>query len=234
MQGRSWDAISYYRQTLTGAPDMPEAICGLGISLGSICDWRGRGGVAEAAAVAEDGSLILATVGAPETDGWLTRMIKSCTDQLSISYTENVGIVRTAHTLDRWLDIVMSVKGRRLTDEEYQRWKKCFSQFFSDFSRPEKYINEAGFFIRFIEWAERRLKRRWYIEMYGHHLEVMKPVAPKELKSVPDAYRRIHIPDTMTVPQTPSILPFHTVSFSQVASVIIDVLNSLHSQYPHV
>lgn len=204
---------------MANAPNMPEAVCGLGISLGSICDWRGRGGVAQGVAVAEDGSLVPA--GPEATDGWLTRMILSCREQLSVSYTENIGIIRTANSLDRWLEIVKAVKGRTLTDEEYQRWRKCFSRFFSDFSRPDKCINEAGFFIRFIEWTERRLKRKWYIEMYGHNVEVVEPVSPTKLESVPEVYRRLRIPDTMIAPQTPSILPFHTVSASTVVSFLL-------------
>src|SRR5882672_4676668 len=111
---------------------MPEAICGIAISMASICDWRGRGGLAGEWAVDDDETLITpAPPGAPVHDGWLPRMLRACEEQLFTVYSDNVGIVRSVKGLDGWLDLIRIAKGRPLNDKEYQYWKTHFSPFFS-------------------------------------------------------------------------------------------------------
>lgn len=198
---------------------MPEATCGLVISLGSVCDWRGHGSFSEEFAVDANGALIsLRAVESPVEEGWVARMMHAVRDQLFSAYSDNVGIVQETKDLDGWLNIIRVVKNRPLKSEEARRWKKCFARFFTDLSRSEKNIDEAGFFIRFVEWVERRLKRRWYIQMYGKNAETASEHLSDRTTDISRDFSRLRIPTTMTPPQTPSLLPFHTVSF------IIDLL----------
>lgn len=184
---------------------MPEGICGFATSSGSICDWRGRGGLSDPDDIVIDdhGSLLaVAPVASSGHDGWLPRMMESCHDQLSAAYSENVGVIRATKGLEEWMEFITKTHGRPLTEEENYHWKKSFVRFFSDSGRPQ-HLNEAGFYIRLVEWMTRRLQRRWYIERTKMNSGLEQ--------GIPEVYYRLRLPLTMTVPEVPSLLPFHTV-----------------------
>lgn len=196
---------------------MPEGICGFATAAGSVCDWRGRGGLSEADDVGIDEEGFMLSLDPTDTsgyDGWLPRMVQSCRKQLDSTYSENFGIIRSTKTLGEWLDFVVKVQGRELTEEEDYHWTKSFLRFFSDSNRPPN-LNEAGFYIRLAEWATRRLQRNWYLSRSTDKARIEAGARA--------IYRRLSIPLTMVVPEVPSLLPFHTVcvSFRQLYYFLI-------------
>ena len=197
-------------------PHLPEATCGLINSLNAVCDWRGRGKVAfETLTIDEDGN-ISENIADEEVrfPGWMTKLVETCERQLISVYSQNVGVLRATRPLEEWLDLVEVVIGSSLSTDERSRWIAHFAPFYTDFSRPERRVNEGGFIIRFIEWTQRRLQRRWYLETYGRVLaSAHLVVSPLPLVDVHLSFMRPILPSSIAIPPVPSVLPFHTVSF---------------------
>ncbi|EIN13738.1 hypothetical protein PUNSTDRAFT_140213 [Punctularia strigosozonata HHB-11173 SS5] len=205
--GRHAEAVSYYTRALKTNPALPEAICGLGTSLMAICDWRGRGGVAPDVMIDQTGNVIRDEAGSHP--GWLTDMIDVCRKQLLSSYSHNIGIVVSTMSLEGWLDLAQQARGTPFKDELRRRWRENFSRFYSGSTQGNGYINEAGFVIRLIEWLQRRLQRKWYLQAYGKALLVERPVRPMT-KRQGSSFTRPAFPASIGPPPVPSILPFHT------------------------
>jgi len=217
--GQPWNAITFYKRALACDPNMPEATSGLAIASGAICDWRGRGGIIdlESVAVDENGQLVDSTFhGASACAGWLPKMMEICSRQLHNAYSENEGMVRSTRTMEQWLQLISVTKGRPLREDEREQWKFSFVRYFSNLDRVEKRVNEAAFYMGLVQWMERRLQRRWYVELYGKNIS-SGTGAEVRLSAfdtnVPMDYHRLEIPSTMAVPETSSLLPFHTFAY---------------------
>jgi protein O-GlcNAc transferase len=129
---------------------MAEAISGLAIASGAICDWRGRGGILdlEGIAVDENGQIFDSSSRGNSTyDGWLPKMMETCYRQLRTAYSENVGMIRSIRNVDEWLQLISTTKGRSLREGEIRLWKISFGRFFSNWNRLEKGINEAAYYL---------------------------------------------------------------------------------------
>lgn len=66
--------------------------------------------------------------------------------------------------------------------------------------------------IRFIDLMQRRLQLRWYRETYGKKIMSDVPLLPPVIDS--SSFVRPTLPSAMRALPTPSVLPFHTVSYS--------------------
>lgn len=212
LQGRPWDAIQYYRRAVEANPHLPEATSGLVNSMHALCDWRGRGKIpSETIAIDDDGN-IFEDAGSESISGWMPKVIEICDRQLAGVFSQNVGVLQMTRTLDEWLALVEFIVGRTLLAQERSRWTARLAPFYTDFHRSDRCINEGGYAVRFVEWAQRRLQRRWYLETYGrvshsdHFLE--RPVPSVDTKL---PYQRPALYPLMVPPPTPSVLPFHTV-----------------------
>ena len=208
-QGRSWDAIEYYRRAVSLNPDLPEATCGLVNSLSAICDWRGRGAVPNEVGVDDNGGIIMPLEhGSP---GWITKMIEICERQIDSSYMQNIGIIHKSATVEEWLQVVENAQGRALREDERARWRECLRRYFGDEDRTRSGINEVGFIIRFLDWVQPRLQRQWYIQAFGKMVSSDEPMfdTSPELAA---RFPRPVLPANMSSPPVPSVLPFHTVS----------------------
>jgi protein O-GlcNAc transferase len=148
----------------------------------------------------------------------------------------------STRTLDEWLDLAQKARGTPFREEVRRRWRENFSRFYSDSREADASINEAGFVIRLvsscsrsdwimflkisaqIEWLQRRLQRKWYIEAYGKAISVDKTVRPMT-KRQGSSFLRPAIPASIAPPPVPSILPFHTVRCTFVTQAMSDVLH---------
>lgn len=129
---------------------MAEAISGLAIASGAVCDWRGRGGILdlEDVAVDENGQIFDSSAHGNSTyDGWLPRMMEVCCRQLRTAYSENGGMIQSMRNMDEWLQLISTTKGRPLREGEIKLWKMSLGRFFSNRNRPEKSINEAAYYM---------------------------------------------------------------------------------------
>ncbi|KAI0078879.1 TPR-like protein [Panus rudis PR-1116 ss-1] len=213
--GRSWEAIDYYRRALSVNPDLPEAVCGLVSSMTSICDWRGRGGLATEVSVDDKGNLIQpGSPSEPPRPGYFTRMIEMTEKQINQGYLQNKRILTSAASVQEWLDVVTRAYGRRLHQFEYDQWSAMFSQFSQthEANPAEDFINEGGFVLRFLHWLQPRLQRRWYISVYGKLYSSNRPVGRVPSRDN-DRYTIPMVPKVMTPPSIPSVLPFNTFTY---------------------
>ncbi|TFY55582.1 hypothetical protein EVJ58_g8160 [Rhodofomes roseus] len=208
--GRSWDAIEYYRRAISLNPDLPEATCGLVNSLSAICDWRGRGSVPNEMGVDENGGIIMPSqTGTP---GWITKMIEICERQIDAAYMQTVGIMQKSATKEEWLQVVENAQGRALREDERAHWLECLQRYYDGDDRMRNGINEVGFVIRFMDWAQPRLQRQWYIQAFGKIVSSDEPM----FDTSPELERRFLrpvLPANMTSPPVPSVLPFHTFTY---------------------
>jgi tetratricopeptide (TPR) repeat protein len=88
-KGRISDAIFYYRKAVKASPDFAEAVCGLANALNSVCNWAGRGGIAESNGsrdrwhVNEGGMLLDAKIPGASSSGWVHKVVKLVEKQLA-------------------------------------------------------------------------------------------------------------------------------------------------------
>lgn len=209
LKGRPWDAIPYYRRAYEINPTLPDATCGLFNSMQSICDWRDRGKTTlETTGVDSEGKLC--DLGEEILTGYMPKLIDTCDAQLSIAYSRNIGVISTAKSIDDWLRMVENAIGSPLSPEDRNRWHTRFAFFYDNTRRAGRTLNEGGYTIRFLEWVQRRLQRRWYIDTYGMAVSTSDSIQPPSLENAGSYQRPILLPN-MSAPITPSVLPFHTV-----------------------
>ncbi|OBZ79822.1 putative UDP-N-acetylglucosamine--peptide N-acetylglucosaminyltransferase SEC [Grifola frondosa] len=228
--GRAWDAIEFYRRAVDINPDLPEAVCGLANSLCSVCDWRGRGGFAHDIIVDDDGDIVYpGHAGVEPHLGWMTKMVDVTGRQLQAVYTQAAGMLETPAALDDWLHALAITKGRLLRTDEREMWLACFRRLCEH--RGEQ-VNDAGFIIRFVDWLQPRLQRRWYIRAYGNTLGT-HGAAVQRSDNLSSFFLRPTLPGNITLPLIPSVLPFHTFTYplSPRANRLIAHRNALRISY---
>lgn len=207
LQGRSWEALQYYRRAVEQNPDLPEAVCGLMSSMAAVCDWRGRDSLTGEWGVDDTGNIIY--TDSPATGRYMRKMVDICETQLRVAYAQNIHAVSATKGLADWIDSVQVACGRPLREEELERWRVLLGQFYATVDRTARNFNEGGFLIRMITWLQPRLQRQWYVKCYGKALLWSQVVAA--VVADQGEFRRPTLPRTMSPPVVPSILPFNTV-----------------------
>ncbi|KAI0651856.1 TPR-like protein [Trametes meyenii] len=223
--GRPWDAIPYYRRAARASPALPEAVCGLANSLGSICDWRGRGaapgergggggGGADAA-----GRAIGPGSHADAHAGWIVDMLAVTDGQIELGYAVGAGVGAQAQAqvvqkaMEECLRALAAAQGRVLTPGEVAHWTGRFQRLAGGGEEGvRRRVNEAGFLLRFVDWVQPRMQRQWYVRAYGKTLTVDKAVALSE-DNLHELFLRPTLPKTLQPPPVPSVLPFHTFTY---------------------
>lgn len=214
VQGRTPEAIPYYRRAVEANPDLPEAVCGLANALSAVCDWRGRGGEASDLVIDYDGNIRTSASTLTVSDGWMPKLLQIVRKQLSAAYSFNVGIVQSIGTCEDWLDWIERTVGGELSPIQRKRWEATLQLSYTSIDRRQENINEGGFVVRVVEWLMRVLQRRWYIEVYGQNAYSANYVSPIHGKISPKdraIFRRPQLPASVASPTLPSVLPFHTV-----------------------
>lgn len=196
-QGRIREAIVYYRRAVTASPNFAEAVCGLANALNSVCDWRGRGGtILEGTMydrwhVDDSGEIHDARKGGVPT-GWMSRVVDIVRGQLTEGSKWGQDCL-TQSTIDRLLSQLESTTSN-------EPWASGLRELFrSSLEVWSKNAWVGARVTRLIERAVRVIMRRRYINEY---------VDKRKLPLT--SYTRPSFPDTLSVPNAPTVLPFHT------------------------
>ncbi|KAL2823149.1 glycosyl transferase family 41-domain-containing protein [Aspergillus cavernicola] len=193
--GRVNDAIVYYKRAVKVNPEFAEAVCGLANALNSVCNWMGRGGIANAFGfrdrwhVNEQG-MLRDSHGIDTGTGWIKRVVDIVDRQLKEGETWGRGIL-TPSTIEQFCaQLVPAMDGRRrsaagtllamLQSWAGQNW-------------------EGSRIVKLVERVIRSTTWRWYQDRYVYGREYP-----------PSRYRRPHLPPGLSAPNAPTVLPFHT------------------------
>ncbi|KAH2544112.1 hypothetical protein KXW97_002258 [Aspergillus fumigatus] len=192
--GRVNDAITYYKRAVKVNPEFAEAVCGLANALNSVCNWVGRGGIANGYGfrdrwhVTEQGMLRDASTS--ETgSGWIQRVVDIVNRQLKEGESWGLGLLSPNTIEQLCVQIAPALESRRsacgslasiLQSWAGQRW-------------------EGSRIVKLIERANRSITWQWYQDryIYGKEYPLTK-------------YQRPQLPSGLTVPNAPTVLPFHT------------------------
>ncbi|KAL1915529.1 uncharacterized protein VTP21DRAFT_6653 [Calcarisporiella thermophila] len=223
--GRVQDSVQWYMRAVEVNPNFSEAICGLVNALGSVCDWRGRGGVG-AESVDTHGRLLLSS-DPNARSGWLGKMYEIVERQLDEGIMWGHGVLSLSSQGSKLGEIllatVLNVLGPEATSHgdaaSLERvWRKRIATWTSKMHSKR---NEGGWIIRLIERLMRRVQRRWYLDMYGanygmHYVQQQTlPVQhpPLITPEVAQKYARPMLPSALASPAVPTVLPFHTFTY---------------------
>ena len=182
--------------------------------MAAVCDWRGRDGSIFGLAIDQAGNL----VGRAETQnfasqpGYMKKMMDVCQAQINVAYTQNIHCVRTTQTLEGWLSAIELAMGRPLKERERLGWQTRIGRLYGSFDRVGQLVNEGGLVIRFNNWLNPRLQRRWYLRLYGKKCSSTQDLTTSR-QDYTDIFVRPSLPGTMSPPAVPSILPFNTVGY---------------------
>lgn len=196
-QGRTSDAIAYYRRAVQSSPDFAEAVCGLANALNSVCDWTGRGGVIldggkqDRWHVDENG-MITRAVDNRNGGGWMKRVVDIVAKQLDEGSSWGRGTMQgemLTHILDQ---LEAADSGGRWSAEKVSRVHSAMSAW-----AGQQW--EGARIVRLIERATKRATHRWYLDRHV-----------KNRQLPPSRYPRPQLPNSLTVPSAPTVLPFHT------------------------
>ncbi|KNG81002.1 UDP-N-acetylglucosaminyltransferase [Aspergillus nomiae NRRL 13137] len=192
--GRVNEAITYYKRAVKVNPEFAEAVCGLANALNSVCNWVGRGGVANGHGfrdrwhVNEQGMLRDAysiDTGA----GWIKRVVDIVDRQLKEGETWGRGLL-TPNTIEQLCaQLVPALDSRRFASGSLNAILQSWAGQKWEGSRIVKLVERA---IRAITW-------QWYQDLYVHQKEY--PLSK---------YRRPQLPPGLSAPNAPTVLPFHT------------------------
>lgn len=193
-RGRIEEAIKFYRRAVDSNPGFAEAVCGLSTALNSVCDWKGRGGVYlnggqfDRWHVNDEGMLLDAQSEDNHNGfGLMKTVVDIVARQLKESSTWGVGLM----TERIFLSLISSLNaaGAGHTEPaldlgtELRKWK----------GKPW----EGSKLLRLIERSTRSTMRAWYKD---------RERGVDQLRSYP----RVRLPNSLTVPSAPTVLPFHT------------------------
>ena len=193
-RGRINDAIMYYKRAVQSNPEFAEAVCGLSTALNSVCDWRDRGGVLLYGGKYDrwhvDSTGMLADVRiTKQGSGLVKRVVDIVRRQLKEASSWGCGTLQgdaLAQLISQFKDIASGAVGSRSLDvaSELARW----------IGRPW----EGSRILRLIERATRVAMRNWYLDKY--------------IRGTKSAvgYPRAKLPNSLSIPSAPTVLPFHT------------------------
>ena len=195
-RGQVADAIAYYRRAVEANPEFAEAVCGLATALNSVCGWHGRGGIyaddgkRDSIHVDENGKMFEARLNY----GWMKRVVDIVVRQLRDGETWGFGTITqtmAAQLLPNlWVagfseETGINHRAMRNLTTALQQW------------RGQKW--EGARLVRLIERAIRQIGWQWYQDRYRRGKEY--PL---------HCYARPSFPATLTSPNAPTVLPFHT------------------------
>lgn len=195
--GRVNDAIAYYKRAVKVNPEFAEAVCGLANALNSVCNWVGRGGIAEGYGFrdqwhVDDQGMLRDSYSLDTGAGWIKRVVDIVDRQLREGETWGRGLL-TPNTVDQLCtQLVPAVDSHRLASSQ----KGSLARILQSWAGQRW---EGSRIVRLVERALRSITWQWYQDRY---------VRGKEYAWT--KYRRPQLPSGLTAPNAPTVLPFHT------------------------
>jgi len=208
-KGRISDAIQYYRRAVDASPDFAEAVCGLANAHNSVCEWLGRGGIAEDGGardrwhVDNNGMLLDASLPGASSFGWIHKVVKLVERQLVDGQAWGRGSMDDHFLRDVMRPLALADHGSA------QDAKAKQDHLASAVVRWKGQHWEGARMVRLVERAIRCITWQWYQDLYV--LGKQRPLA---------AYKRPQLPGSLTVPAAPTVLPFHTFTCPMSAEQI--------------
>jgi tetratricopeptide (TPR) repeat protein len=194
-RGRVSDAIAYYKRAVTSNPNFAEAICGLSTALNSVCDWRGRGGVVLNSGqhdrwhVDAQGMLFDARIRGVGS-GLTSRVVEIVQKQLEEAASWGTGALRQ--------DVISSLaaQARRCHDAGHSSGPQDWEDRLQSWSQGRW---EGSRVLRLVERSARATAHQWYCDKYLSGLDTCA-----------SSYMRMPLPQSLSIPSAPTVLPFHT------------------------
>ncbi|KAK9362949.1 glycosyl transferase family 41-domain-containing protein [Lipomyces starkeyi] len=200
-QGRVADAIGYYRRAVAANPGFDEAACGLANALNSVCDWAGRGSCGvEIRGVDTEGNVCL-----NRTEGWMARILTIIDTQLNSALAWGRGVIG-AEYMKIVHEIVLACEYAGMDDPRLTPWLGEL------IAAQQSGHDEGAKLIELFEVAARRARWRWFNDLYGD--------GHAEEKS---NYHRPQLPDSLSLPAAPTVLPFHTFTIPFTAVQVREI-----------
>ena len=206
-QGRICDAIAYYRKAVQANPDFAEAVCGLANALNSVCDWKGRGGVATGNAkldrwhVDKDGMLFDARRQHAVSSGLIGHVIAIVGKQLFEGLSWGKGVLHGIDLKELLTPKVLYELSRYRGDDQRSPLLTALESWAYN-------AWEGAKVVRLVERITKRLCWQLFQE---------RSRSPANNRIV---YRRPQLPSTLSIPTAPTVLPFHTFTCPLVAKQI--------------
>lgn len=207
-KGKISEAIEYYKRAVEANPEFAEAVCGLANALNSVCAWQSRGGVASDGGkrdrwhVDQHGMLLSATLPGTSNSGWIMRVVNIVEKQLIEGEDWGRGVLTTP-VLDDLVHRLAILEGDNDgTAQRTQRLRAALESW-----AGQKW--EGARITRLVERATKRAAWHWYQDK---HIRKRQRIAA--------AYDRPYLPAGLTVPNAPTVLPFHTFTCPMSAKQI--------------
>lgn len=195
--GRVNDAIVYYKRAVKVNPEFAEAVCGLANALNSVCNWIGRGGVADGYGFrdrwhVDDQGMLRDAYSLDTGAGWIKRVTDIVDRQLREGETWGRGLL-TPNTVEQLCaQLAPAVDSHRLASSQ----KGSLARILQSWAGQRW---EGSRIVRLVERALRSITWQWYQDRY---------VRGKDYPWT--KYRRPQLPLGLTAPNAPTVLPFHT------------------------
>ncbi|KAF7585254.1 hypothetical protein BBP40_011548, partial [Aspergillus hancockii] len=192
--GRVNEAIAYYKRAVKVNPEFAEAVCGLANALNSVCNWVGRGGVANGHGfrdrwhVNEQG-LLRDAYSVDTGVGWIKRVVDIVDRQLKEGETWGRGLLTPSTIEQLCAQLITPFDSRRFASGSLNAILQSWA--------GQKW--EGSRVLKLIERATRAITWQWYQDLYVHGKEY--PLSK---------YRRPQLPPGLSAPNAPTVLPFHT------------------------
>jgi tetratricopeptide (TPR) repeat protein len=195
--GRVNDAISYYKRAVKVNPEFAEAVCGLANALNSVCNWMGRGGVANALGFrdrwhVDDQGMLRDSYGIGAGSGWIKRVVDIVDRQLKEGETWGRGVL-TPNTIEQLCaQLLPAMDGSRRRSSAAGTLLAMLQSWAGQKWQGSRIVKLVERVIRSITW-------QWYQDRY---------VYGRDYPST--KYRRPQLPPGLSAPNAPTVLPFHT------------------------
>ena len=195
--GRVNDAIGYYKRAVKVNPEFAEAVCGLANALNSVCNWVGRGGIANGQGFRDrwhvnDQGMLRDAYSSDTGAGWIKRVVDIVDRQLKEGEVWGCGLLTPNAKEQLCMQLGPVLDNGRFGSSQRGSMAAILQSW-----AGQKW--EGSRVVKLVERAMRTITWQWYQDHYVHGKEYSL-----------SKYRRPQLPSGLTAPNAPTVLPFHT------------------------